>query len=115
MIKETPEMTGTVVEHEPAEQSVQAPSSTATDERLIAMLVDCARTDGLRLTGEGGLPRQPTKRVLESGPVSVAVTRAWPGVPFMSQRVLPGGEFGACELDVSPPARHERVSSRAVG
>lgn len=51
-------MTDTVVEHEPAEQPVQAPSSTATDEQLITMLVDRARTEGLQLTGEGGLSPQ---------------------------------------------------------
>jgi putative transposase len=38
----------------------------ATDEQLIAMLVDRARGDGLKLTGEGGLLQQLTKRVLES-------------------------------------------------
>jgi transposase-like protein len=37
-----------------------------TDEQLIAMLVDRARGDGLKLTGEGGLLQQLTKRVLES-------------------------------------------------
>lgn len=36
MIKEAPETTGTVLEREPAEQPVPAPSSTATDEQLIA-------------------------------------------------------------------------------
>jgi hypothetical protein len=36
------------------------------DEQLIAMLVDRARSEGLQLTGEGGLLRQLTKRVLES-------------------------------------------------
>lgn len=38
----------------------------ASDEQLIAMLVDRARGDGLKLTGEGGLLQQLTKRVLES-------------------------------------------------
>nr|WP_232534248.1 IS256 family transposase [Plantactinospora sp. KBS50] len=37
-----------------------------TDEQLIAVLVDRARGDGLKLTGEGGLLQQLTKRVLES-------------------------------------------------
>jgi len=37
-----------------------------TDEQLIAMLVDRARGDGLKLTGEGGLLQQLTKRVLKS-------------------------------------------------
>uniref|UniRef100_UPI003D728B5B transposase n=1 Tax=Streptomyces sp. 1222.5 TaxID=1881026 RepID=UPI003D728B5B len=59
-------MTDTVVEYEPAEQPVLGPLSTATDEQLIAMLVGRARTDGLQLTGEGGLLQQLTKRVLES-------------------------------------------------
>ncbi|GGY10210.1 hypothetical protein GCM10010358_73450 [Streptomyces minutiscleroticus] len=59
-------MTDTVVEPEPAEQPVQAPSSTATDEQLIAMLVDRVRNEGLQLTGEGGLLQMLAKRVLES-------------------------------------------------
>lgn len=54
--------TETTVEQEPAGGSVGA----VTDEQLIAMLVDRARGDGLRLTGEGGLLQQLTKRVLES-------------------------------------------------
>jgi putative transposase len=41
-------------------------AGAVTDEQLIAMLVDRARGDGLRLTGEGGLLQQLTKRVLES-------------------------------------------------
>ena len=40
--------------------------TSATDEQLIAMLVDRARGDGLKLTGEGGLLQKLTKRVLES-------------------------------------------------
>lgn len=59
-------MTDTVVESEPAEEPVREPSSTATEEQLIAMLVDRARTDGMQLTGEGGLLQMLTKRVLES-------------------------------------------------
>jgi transposase-like protein len=54
--------TETTVEQEPAAGSVGA----VTDEQLISMLVDRARGDGLRLTGEGGLLQQLTKRVLES-------------------------------------------------
>ena len=38
----------------------------AGDEQLVAMLVDRARSQGLQLTGEGGLLQQLTKRVLES-------------------------------------------------
>ena len=42
------------------------PAGVVTDEQLVAMLVDRARGDGLKLTGEGGLLQQLTKRVLES-------------------------------------------------
>jgi hypothetical protein len=45
-------MTETAVEpHEATEPSTNGTS----DEQLIAMLVDRARTEGLQLTGEGGL------------------------------------------------------------
>jgi transposase-like protein len=54
--------TETTSGQEPAAGSVGA----VTDEQLIAMLVDRARGDGLKLTGEGGLLQQLTKRVLES-------------------------------------------------
>ncbi len=54
-------MTETIVE-----QPAVEPSGVVTDEQLIAMLVDRARGDGLKLTGEGGLLQQLTKRVLES-------------------------------------------------
>jgi putative transposase len=54
--------TETTIEQEPAGGSV----GTATDEQLIALLVDRARGDGLKLIGEGGLLQQLTKRVLES-------------------------------------------------
>ncbi len=54
--------TEAIAEPEP----VVEPVGTVTDEQLIAMLVDRARGDGLRLTGEGGLLQQLTKRVLES-------------------------------------------------
>jgi putative transposase len=36
------------------------------DEQLISQLVDRAKTGGLRLTGEGGVLQQLTKRLLES-------------------------------------------------
>jgi hypothetical protein len=51
------------IEHESVAESVGVATS---DEQLIAMLVDRARTGGLQLTGEGGLLQQLTKRVLES-------------------------------------------------
>src|SRR5215218_10700500 len=51
-----------IVEQGPANR----PAGVVTDEQLVAMLVDRARGDGLKLTGEGGLLQQLTKRVLES-------------------------------------------------
>jgi len=51
---------------EPVESSVQVPPGAAADDQLIGMLVDRARSEGLQLTGEGGLLQQLTKRVLES-------------------------------------------------
>jgi putative transposase len=46
---------------------VAEPVGEATsDEQLIAMLVDRARSEGMQLTGAGGLLQQLTKRVLES-------------------------------------------------
>jgi len=62
MIKETPEMTT----ESTSEQPVAEPSVAVSDEQLIAMLVDRARSEGLQLTGQGGLLQQLTKRVLES-------------------------------------------------
>jgi transposase-like protein len=59
-------VTDTIVGDESAKQPDQAPQSAASDEQLIAMLVERARTQGLQLTGEGGLLQQLTKRVLES-------------------------------------------------
>ncbi|MFD4144478.1 IS256 family transposase [Streptomyces sp. NPDC058572] len=48
--------------------AVASSAESVSDERLIALLVERARSDGLRLTGEGGLLQQLTKRVLESAP-----------------------------------------------
>ena len=48
------------------QQRAAGSAAGTTDEQLIAMLVDRARGDGLKLTGEGGLLQQLTKRVLES-------------------------------------------------
>jgi transposase-like protein len=41
-------------------------SADLLDDQLIGQLVDRAKAGGLRLTGEGGLLQQLTKRVLES-------------------------------------------------
>jgi transposase-like protein len=50
------------IEHE----SVAEVGAATSDEQLIAMLVDRARSQGMQLTGAGGLLQQLTKRVLES-------------------------------------------------
>ncbi len=56
-------MSEMTTEHE----SVAEPAGAgASDEQLIAMLVDRARSEGMQLTGTGGLLQQLTKRVLES-------------------------------------------------
>ncbi len=48
-------------------ESVPELAGAATsDEQLIAMLVERARSEGMQLTGAGGLLQQLTKRVLES-------------------------------------------------
>jgi transposase-like protein len=43
-----------------------APDPAASDEQLVAMLVERARKEGRQLTGEGGLLQHLTKSVLES-------------------------------------------------
>ena len=47
------------------EQGSGADPATS-DEQLVAMLVELPRSEGMRLTGAGGLLQEPTKRVLES-------------------------------------------------
>ncbi|WEO95483.1 transposase [Streptomyces sp. FXJ1.172] len=60
-------MSETITQHGAAEEPVvESAAEAVSDEQLIAMLVDRARSDGLQLTGEGGLLQQLTKRVLES-------------------------------------------------
>ncbi len=59
-------MTKTAVEPESVEQTAGRLPSAVSDEQLIAMLVERARSEGFRLTGEGGLLQQLTKRVIEA-------------------------------------------------
>ena len=62
-------MTDTAVELETVEPVESAPSgqpAPGSDAQLVAMLVERARSEGLQLTGQGGLLQQLTKRVLES-------------------------------------------------
>ncbi len=58
-------MSDTTIEEISAVEPV-AEAVPASDEQLVAMLVDRARSEGLQLTGEGGLLQMLTKRVLES-------------------------------------------------
>lgn len=48
-------MSETAVESTPVQEPAEEVSGTTTDEQLVAMLVDRARSEGLQLTGEGGL------------------------------------------------------------
>lgn len=65
MIKETPDERDHVENHAVAKPGVEPAAEPVSDDQLIGMLVDRARTEGLQLTGEGGLLQQLTKRVLE--------------------------------------------------
>lgn len=51
---------------EPVESAKPGQLAPVSDEQLVAMLVARARSEGLQLTGQGGLPQQLTERVLES-------------------------------------------------
>jgi len=51
---------------EPVESAQCGQPEPVSDEQLVAMLVERARSEGLQLTGQGGLLQQLTKRVLES-------------------------------------------------
>ncbi|MEJ8661012.1 hypothetical protein WKI58_31625 [Streptomyces halotolerans] len=55
-------MSESVVETESMQESAEG---SVSDEQLIAMLVDRARSEGLQLTGEGGLLQRllPTEQV----------------------------------------------------
>ena len=51
---------------EPDESARLGQPAPVSDEQLVAMLVERARSEGLQLTGQGGLLQQLAKRVLES-------------------------------------------------
>lgn len=60
-------MTDTVTEFVPADDQAEPLLETAAvEQKLIDQLVEQARSQGLQLTGEGGLLQQLTKTVLES-------------------------------------------------
>lgn len=59
-------MSETAVESLSMNELPAEPDRSMSDEQLISMLVNRARSEGLQLTGEGGLLQQLTKRVLES-------------------------------------------------
>src|SRR4051812_9543227 len=64
MIKETPEMTETVVEQEPVEKPAVTPVPAASDEQLVAMLVDQARypNDATRIAAPRASVLPPRRR-----------------------------------------------------
>jgi transposase-like protein len=49
-----------------ADQADPSPEAATVEQKLIDQLVEQARSEGLQLTGEGGLLQQLTKAVLES-------------------------------------------------
>jgi putative transposase len=55
-----------IVSAEAVEEVKPAGAPDTLDDRLIGQLVDRAKADGIKLTGEGGLLQQLTKRILES-------------------------------------------------
>jgi transposase-like protein len=59
-------MTDVIVSAEAVEEVKPAGAPDALDDQLIGQLVDRAKAGGIKLTGEGGLLQQLTKRLLES-------------------------------------------------
>jgi putative transposase len=59
-------MTDVIVSAEAVEEVKPPGAPDAVDEQLIGQLVDRAKAGGIKLTGEGGLLQQLTKRILES-------------------------------------------------
>jgi hypothetical protein len=63
---------------EPVESAESGQPAPVSDEQLVAMLVERARSEGLQLTGLGGLLQQLTKRVLESATAGSGQHRSRP-------------------------------------
>ncbi|MFF3465221.1 hypothetical protein [Streptomyces sp. NPDC002619] len=106
-------MTGSAVEPEDRDQLTgKAVPSGVSYEQLIAILVDRACSDGLQLTGEGGLLQQLTKRVLE-GEITDHV-----GGPAIAARRLHGADEpgsdrqGPAPLDDALEGTVERLPDR---
>ncbi|MEU4955723.1 IS256 family transposase, partial [Streptomyces lavendulae] len=59
-------MTDVTVSAEAVEEVEPAGPPDALEDQLISQLVDRAKADGIRLTGQGGLLQQLTKKILES-------------------------------------------------
>lgn len=59
-------MTDVIVSAEAVEEVQPAGAPDALDDQLISQLVDRAKADGIKLTGQGGLLQQLTKKILES-------------------------------------------------
>ncbi|GAA2462807.1 hypothetical protein GCM10010405_53940 [Streptomyces macrosporus] len=91
-------------------------SAKAVDDRLIDELVGRAQAEGLRLTGEGGLLQQLTKRLLESalaGPAPQDECRGGPvrGGVDTSERIVHAHD--ATTPPRCPPARAATPDSEA--
>ncbi|MGW1871571.1 IS256 family transposase [Streptomyces mauvecolor] len=59
-------MTDVIVSAEAVEEVKPAGAPDTLDDQLISQLVDRAKADGIKLTGQGGLLQQLTKKILES-------------------------------------------------
>ncbi|MFD4588401.1 hypothetical protein [Streptomyces sp. NPDC058434] len=72
-------MSETITEHEAVEEPVvESGAEAVSDEQLIAMLVDRARSDGLQLIGEGGLLQQLTKASILGNTDPLLHAYVWP-------------------------------------
>ncbi|MFF3404364.1 hypothetical protein ACFYW6_38840 [Streptomyces sp. NPDC002659] len=78
--------------------------SAASDEQRVAMLVDRARSEGLQLTGEGGLLQQLTKPVLEPPGLidPPCATSAAPSNPAHNRAGMTGQPFKIALLSLRP-------------
>ncbi len=81
-------------------------AGAVSDERRLAMLVDRARSEGLQLTGQGGLVQQLTKRVLSlpwkmRSPITSATrSTTWPATAVATP--LQRGQVKTVLTDVGP-------------
>jgi hypothetical protein len=88
-------VTDTAVELKTVEpvDSAQPGHASVSDEQLVAILVERARTEGLQLTGQDGLLQQLTKRVLESALEVKTVKTAADGTLSTTVRAYADGDY----------------------